>query len=117
MTGKPTTFTHAYNAQPLTSGSTIDMVFTPTVGVYTLSVVENFTLNIDGGSAIGFYNFVFTMAGIGGYVMTLQASKFQYKTSTPTLTTTVGRVDVMSGFFDGTKFVILDYLADVTTTI
>jgi hypothetical protein len=75
--------------------------------VVTITVTDNFTLDYTTAKK-GTYYFIFTIGGTGSYTMTLATAKFR-RAAAPTLSTVVGRVDVMQCVYDGTHMQVVSF--------
>lgn len=84
------------------SGGTVNIPYgSGNIADITLTASTTFTF---GGHVVGTYIIKLTQGGSGGYTVTWPASVKWSGGTAPTLTTTVGKTDIVTLFHDGTNF-------------
>jgi hypothetical protein len=82
------------------ASKTIDFSSSPN---HKLTLTANCTLTLTGDSGGGIYVLKLVQGGAGSFLITLPANSKHPSGSAPVLTTTVGAVDILTYYYDGTN--------------
>ena len=123
VTSKPSTFTpdvastfdsvSLNEADDGTTGASYLPDMSTGTNIRLVEANQNFAFGPSAGTKGAFYRWYITQDSTGSRVATFAAGVWKYSGSLPVLTTTANAVDLVEAIFDGTKFVITNFVADL----